>query len=62
MTETSHLMYLDAKNLYGWEMSQKLSVLPVNGFNPNKAGLFEGSFSWGWGQLTPRRRSYLISI
>ena len=47
-------MYLDAKNLYGWEMSQKLSVLPVNGFNPNKAGLFEGSFSWGWGQLTPR--------
>ena len=46
-------MYLDAKNLYGWEMSQKLSVLPVNGFNPNKAGLFEGSFSWGWGQFDP---------
>ena len=25
-----HLMYLDANNLYGWVMSQKL---PVNGFN-----------------------------
>ena len=21
--------------------------------NPNKAGLFEGSFSWGWGQFDP---------
>ena len=27
--ESSHLMYLDAKNLYGWPMSEKL---PVNGF------------------------------
>ena len=28
-TESSYLIYLDAKNLSGWEMSQKL---PVNGF------------------------------
>ena len=28
--ELSYLMYLDANNMYGWGISQKL---PVNGFN-----------------------------
>ena len=31
--ESSYLMYLDAKNLYGWTMSQKL---PVNGLKWKK--------------------------
>ena len=31
--ESLYLMYLDANNLYGWEMSQKLSV---NGFKRKK--------------------------
>ena len=31
--ESSYVMYLDANNLYGWEMFQKL---PVNGFKWKK--------------------------
>ena len=31
--ESSYLEYLDASNLYGWAMSQKL---PVNGFEQIK--------------------------
>ena len=35
-------------------------------FNPNKAGLFDGSFIWGAGSISPpfhiSKRTYLISI
>ena len=31
--ESSYIQYLDANNLYGWPMSQKL---PVNGFKRKK--------------------------
>ena len=31
--ESSYLIYLDANNLYGWEMSQKL---PIDGFKGEK--------------------------
>ena len=33
---SANLMYLDANNLYGWAMSQKL---PVNGFKGQKSYL-----------------------
>ena len=44
--ESSHLMYLDANNFYGWAMSQKR---PVNGFKWVKNLLkFNESFIKGY--------------
>ena len=37
---SSYLMYLDANNLYGWAMSQKL---PVNGFKNIYPNLIKSS-------------------
>ena len=34
--ESSYIQYLDANNIYGWEMSQKL---PVDGFKWKKSML-----------------------
>ena len=45
--------------------NQVLSYNRDEMINPNKDGLFEGSFFWGWVKLTPLHisiRTYPISI
>ena len=47
-------------------IEKKLSIRQHRKVNPNKAGLFEGSFSWGESKFDPplhnSKRTYLISI
>ena len=56
--ESSYLMYLDANNLYGWAMSQKL---PVNGFKwVEKRSKFNESFIKGYDKNSDR--GYFLEV
>ena len=55
---SSHLMYLDANNLYGWGMSQKL---PVNGFKwIKKLSKFNENFIKNYNKNS--NKGYIIEV
>ena len=57
-TESSYLKYLDANNLYGWEMSQKL---PVDGFKwVEDLSKFNESFIKNYGENSDK--GYILEV
>ena len=57
-TISSHLMYLDANNLYRWTMSQKL---PVNGFKGvKKFSKFDERFIKNYDENSDKR--YFLEV
>ena len=56
--ESSYLMYLDGKNLYGWAISQKL---PVNGFKWEKiVSKFDEDFITNYDEDT--NKGYIFEV